>query len=373
MNPVQGAALFHDRIRKLQAEMASSGVDLVAVAPTANMRYLLGFAPLADERPCVLLVSVTGTALVVPELNADQVEAHTGMTALRWTDAEGPEAAFHRAFEQVAAVSQPVLAADDSMRADHLILLQDLLQPRAAIPVRRVMAPLRMRKGPEEIERLVRGAELADRALMAGVGACRPGVTEREVAEEITRYFLQHGAESVDFTIVASGPNGAFPHHETGDRRLEPGDVVIIDIGATLEGYKSDVTRVVYLGNEPPEDVQAVYQAVLEANTRGREAARPGVKARDVDRAARQALESAGYGAYFLHRTGHGLGLETHEPPWITGESETVLEPGMVFSVEPGVYLQGRFGVRIEDIVVVTEDGHLCLTGLDRALICKST
>ena len=175
----------------------------------------------------------------------------------------------------------------------------------------------------------------------------------------------------VDAIIVGSGPNGAFPHHEFSDRRLKAGDMVIIDIGATLDDYHSDVTRVVHLG-EPSAEERAVFEAVLEANRRGREAAVAGARARDVDRAARTVIEEAGYGPHFLHRTGHGMGLEVHEPPWITSESDTLLEPGMVFSVEPGIYLQGKFGVRIEDIVAVTEGECRCLTGLDRAMIIKA-
>jgi len=204
-----------------------------------------------------------------------------------------------------------------------------------------------------------------------GADACRPGVTEREVVNKIATYFLQDGAEAMDFAIVASGLNGAFPHHQSGERRLQAGDTVIIDIGATLNGYKSDVTRVVHLG-EPSAEVRAVYQAVLEANQCAHQAAIAGVQARMVDLAARDSLERAGYASYFVHRTGHGLGLETHEPPWITAESDTLLKPRMVFSIEPGVYLPGKFGIRIEDIVVVTEGERRCLTGLDYELIVNA-
>ncbi|MBI3764499.1 MAG: aminopeptidase P family protein [Chloroflexi bacterium] len=360
-----------ERLSRLQAQMAHDGVDLVAIAPTANMRYLLGFAPLADERPCALLVSRQATRFVVPMLNADQVEGRTGLKAIRWADAAGPQQALAEALSGLGVAPGGVLAADDTMRADALLILQEAIRPARTLAAGGLMTALRIRKSEAEIEALARAAAQADRAVMVGVEACRPGVTEREVADKIAGYFRQDGAELVDFTIVASGPSGAFPHHETGDRRLQPGDTIIIDIGASLHGYKSDVTRVVHLG-EPSDEVRAVYQAVLEANRRGREAARAGARARDVDRAARGSIEQAGYGPHFLHRTGHGLGLEVHEPPWMTSESDTLLEPGMVFSVEPGVYLQGKFGVRIEDIVVVTEGECRCLTGLDHQLMVKA-
>jgi Xaa-Pro aminopeptidase len=359
-----------DRLSRLQAEMAEAGVDLVAIAPTPNMRYLLGFAPLADERLCVLLVTRQGTRLVAPALTAGQIEAHTGREAIRWSDATGPRQALAEAVSALGVSWGAVLAADAAMRADALLLLQEVVSPDRCVTSADLMSALRMCKSEREIELLALAAAQADRAMMVGADACQPGVTEREVAEEIANYFRQDGAEAMDAILVASGPNSAFPHHEAGDRRLQVSDTIIMDIVATLNGYKSDVTRMVHLG-EPPPEVHAVHQIVWEANRRGREAAVAGAYARDVDRAARTVIEQAGYGPYFTHRTGHGLGMEMHEAPWISAESATMLEPGMVFSVEPGIYLEGRFGVRIEDIVVVTEGECRCLTGLDRALIVK--
>ena len=361
------AQLYTDRIRALQTKMAQQGVDLVAIAPTPNMRYLVGFSPMMDERLCALLVGVDSTRLLVPELNADQVEAHTGMSTLRWSDADGPLKELAEALDGLGIEVGAVFAADNTMRADSLLLLQEMVKPKQSVAAGNVMTPLRIRKSDQEIELMARSAVLADAALLAGAEACLPGVTEREVADRITSYFRDHGAELVDFVIVASGPNGAFPHHETGDRRLESGDTIIIDIGATLGGYKSDIARVVQLG--PTARVSEVYEAVLEANRLGRQAAVPGALAYEVDLAARKSLEKAGLGEYFTHRTGHGLGLEEHEPPWITSKSQTQLEPGMVFSVEPGVYIPGKFGVRIEDIIVITEGESRNLTGLEHALI----
>jgi Xaa-Pro aminopeptidase len=359
------------RLEQLQEEMARANVDLAAIAPTSNMRYLLGFSPLADERLCLLLVTPDRIRFVVPDLNADQVEARTGRKSIRWTDSAGPEQALTEALGQLDMDGLLTLVADAAMRADALLLLQEAARPERCISAASLMSALRMRKSEKEVELLARAAAQADRALLAGVEACRPGVTEREVAERIARYFREDGAETVDVTLVASGPNSAFPHHEAGGRQLEMGDTIIIDIVATLNGYKSDVTRVVHLG-EPPSDLRTVYDTVLEANRRGREAAKAGARASDVDRAARSVIEQAGYGPYFVHRTGHGLGMDMHEAPWISAESTTTLEPGMVFSVEPGIYLPGRFGVRIEDIVAVTEGECRCLTGLDHALIVKS-
>jgi Xaa-Pro dipeptidase len=359
------------RLRNLQEVLAKKNVDLIAIAPTSNMRYLLGFSPLADERLCLLLVTPKGTRFVVPDLNADQVEAHTGMKTTRWTDEAGPAQALAEALGELTVEKPSVLAADAAMRADAFLRLQEAAQPKRSISAADLMARLRVLKSESEIEALARAAALADRAMMVGVEACRPGVTERQVAHQIARHFRENGAETVDFTLVASGAHSAFPHHEAGDRQLEMGDTIIIDIGATLNGYKSDVTRVVHLG-DPPAELLTVYGTVLEANRRGREAAKAGARASDVDNAARSAIEEAGYGPYFVHRTGHGLGMDVHEEPWISGDSTTVLQPGMVFSVEPGIYLSGRFGVRIEDIVAVTDAECRCLTGLDHGLIVKT-
>jgi len=360
------------RIRRLQAEMARQQVDLTAIAPTVNMRYLLGFAPFADERPCFLLLSPSAARLVVPALNADQVEAHTALPIARWADAAGPGEAIAQTLAALGVGRGVTMAVDNTMRADALLVLQELVAPGQSLAADGLMTALRIAKSEAEIEALAQSAELADRAMLAGVAACQVGATERAVARAIAGHFRQNGAEMVDFTIVAAGPNGAFPHHEAGSRQLEMGDTIILDIGATLNGYKSDITRVVHLG-EPPAGVRAAYEAVLKANLAGQRAAVAGAKAGDVDRATRESLEQAGYGPYFVHRTGHGLGMETHEAPWIAPDSETILQPGMVFSIEPGVYLLGQFGIRIEDIVVIQPEGSCrCLTGLPRDLYLRA-
>jgi D-alanyl-D-alanine dipeptidase len=254
------------------------------------------------------------------------------------------------------------------MYAGHLIYLQEHARPGRSLAGDTVMTNLRMLKSAGEIELLARAAAQADRAVAAGAAACKPGATELEIAEAVSAAFMREGAQKVEFAIIASGPNGAFPHHMTGSRKLEAGDTVIMDIGASLDGYKSDVTRVVQLG-QPSAEVRRAYELVRAANQAGRDAVRPGVRAQEVDRATRAPIARAGMGAYFNHRTGHGLGLEVHEPPYIMETGDTVLEPGMVFSVEPGLYFPGRFGIRIEDIVAVTADGCRRLTGSAHELI----
>lgn len=354
---------YSARVDAVRRQLANSRVDLLAVSPSDDTRYLLGFSPVADERPCYLLVTPGRAVYVVPELNADQARAHTSIPVISWADAHGPDDALTQAFRELGDQDYRTVAVDDTMRADFLLRLQKLM-PNARYTVgSEVIGRLRQRKSSQEIALMRASAKTADNALLAAVQAIRPGVTEMEVAEAAAREFRRQGVEEVSFTIVASGPNGAFPHHYTSKRVIEEGDSVIIDLAATLDGYSSDVTRTAFVGT-PTEEWKKVYSTVLEANQNAEAVVRPGIKAREVDIAARSTIERAGYGQYFLHRTGHGIGLNVHEPPWITSESDIVLEEGMAFSIEPGVYLPGRFGVRIENIVVVTSDGRERLTGL---------
>ena len=364
------SSIYDSRVQALQKEMTASVVDLVAISPSANNVYLTGFKPYGDERPCVLFITPASKAYVVPELNADQVEAHTDYKVIRWKDADGPQAAFEQALARLGVTQSTCLAVDNTMRADFLLLVHELTKPEKMIPANDLISSLRLCKSPEEVDLMKKAAMLADQAILAGVEACKPGVSEKDVADTISSYFRRNGADEVSFVLVASGPNGAFPHHEVSDRVLKAGDVVILDIGAMLNNYQSDITRVVSLG-EPSDEVLKVYEIVRAANEAGRNAARAGALAKDVDMAARDVITKAGYGPNYLHRTGHGIGLEVHEGPWITSTSETVLKPGMAFSVEPGIYLQGRFGIRIEDIVVTTEGECNRLTGLPHDLYVK--
>ncbi len=357
--------LTQERLQALQARMQENKIDLAAVGPTANMRYLLGFAPHPDERVCLLLVSQRAVRMVTPTLNQAEIAAHTDVELVGWADADGPKGALRQAL--AGWPSPRSLAVDGPMRADFLLNLQQVISPAQTQPLDPIISPLRQRKSTEEVEGLARAAAQADRATRAAVNACKPGVTEAEVAWAVEAAFRQDGADAVDFTIIASGPNGAYPHHHSGERKLQRGDAIIIDIGATLNGYKSDITRMVHLG-QPSAEFRQAYAAVLQANERARAAIRPGVTAGEIDRMARSSLEAAGYGPYFTHRLGHGIGLEVHEEPWIMAGNSTVLEEGMAFSVEPGVYLVGKFGVRIEDIVLVTQSGVRTLTGFDHAL-----
>ncbi|MFD0916636.1 M24 family metallopeptidase [Pseudahrensia aquimaris] len=356
-----------ERLQALQGQMAKAGVDLTALGPGAHMQYLLGFAPHPDERPCLLLVSANGSTMLMPSLNADGSREHTDQSFHMWADADGPDTALKTALADIGAGNAETISLDETMRADFALLLKDHLPNARHVFTEATVGALRMCKDEDEYAVLKRNALLNDRAFLAAAEAIKPGMSELEIAAVVRE---AHGTEDgrTEFCIVGAGGNGAFPHHATGERKVAAGDAIVVDIGARKDGFPSDMTRMVVVG-EPPEGYEEVHSVVEAAVQAAMAAARPGVEARVVDKAARDVISAAGYGDYFMHRTGHGLGIEVHEPPYITSTSKTVLQEGAVFSIEPGIYLSGRFGIRLEDIVILRADGPEILSGLSRDFV----
>lgn len=353
------------RLAMLRERMRATSTDLVALGPSSHMQWLIGFHTHADERPCLLLVSAAGEAFLMPALNAEGTREHTDIAFHTWADEEGPDAALASALAAIGAETASSVALDETMRADFALLLLDALPS----DVRRsftadTIGALRMVKDEAEIAALKVNAAIADRAVQVAFDTIKPGMTEAELAKQVRAHFASEGA-TPSFWIVGGGPNGAFPHHSVSERPLQDGDAIVIDIGARKGGYPSDITRMAVIG-QPPEGYGQLHTVVENAVRAALKAARPGVMAKDVDAAARKVIADAGYGEYFVHRTGHGLGIDGHEPPYITATSETVLKEGMVFSIEPGIYLPGRFGIRLEEIVVLRADGPEILSGLPR-------
>jgi Xaa-Pro aminopeptidase len=357
---------FAGRLERARRLMSERGMDLLAVAPGDDLRYLLGYSPHADERPCYLLVAGGGEAFVVPSLNAAQAEQHVRVPMFVYTDADGPGRAIAAARSRLGGSASPrTLGVDDTMRADFVLTLQ------AAYPDARlalgsdVLAPLRMRKDADEIDVLKRSATHADQAVQAVFAACRAGTSEQELADVAAASFRRAGSQEVLFTAIASGRNSTFPHHHSGGRRLGPGDSVTIDVGGRLDGYASDITRVAHLG-APSARYRQVHAAVDEALRTAMAAIKPGVPLKEVDLAARGVIDRAGFGQYFVHRVGHGLGVSGHELPSVTHENAMPIDEGFVFSVEPGIYLPGEFGIRLEEIVYVDRTGAHRLSALPR-------
>ena len=351
-----------ERIAEVQAAAAAAGIDALVVTPGAELRYLTGYDAHPSERLTALVVPRTGPAsLVVPRLERPLAERSplpgTGAGIVDFGDGEDPYAVVAVLLDAHLPDARRVLGAAERMWASHWHGLEGAVKGASLAMAGTVLSPLRMVKSEAEVAELARAAEAIDRVHARMGEWLRPGRTEHEVAADISRAIIEEGHTAVSFAIVAAGPNGASPHHHVSDHVIQPGEPVVVDIGGTVDtGYASDCTRTYCVG-APPTDFTAYYGALQAAHQAGVDAVRPGVTAASVDAATRAVLVEAGFGDYFTHRTGHGIGLDGHEAPYIVSTDETVLRPGMAFSIEPGVYVPGRHGARIEDIVVCTETG----------------
>ncbi|UCF10929.1 MAG: aminopeptidase P family protein [Candidatus Bipolaricaulota bacterium] len=343
--------------------MRDIGAAAAIFGLSSNLRYLTGFTDEPGERLLCLIVGCADEpTFIVPELYAAEVRARTSGFVMRvWRDGETPEALLSGAAKGLSGVAGRILL-DDTLWSTFALSIQRAFAGREFGLASEVMEGLRLRKDEQEVGVMQRAGEIADRAYEAVTSQKVAGLSEIELAGRLEAEMLAHGAEGVAFqTLVASGPNSAMPHHRAGARRIEAGDVVILDFGCRVAGYCSDVSRTVVCGDAPAE-VERVYDAVRRSYVAARDASRVGTPAEAVDRAARDVLVKAGYGEQFVHRTGHGIGLDVHESPYLVEGSDERLEEGMTFSIEPGVYLPGRFGIRVEDVVVVTEEGERPMT-----------
>ncbi len=366
--------MYGRRLEALRGLQTKNGVECVALVPGANLRYFVGLPMHLSERPTVAFVPAEGElAIVLPELEAPGARRWLPEDArvLTYGDEEGHEHVFHQVAEELGLAGKTLGVEYLGMRLLEMRRVEQSAPGAQFVATELWMPQLRMSKDQAELECMRRAVEIAERAIqrLLDETAIRVGRTELEVAADLQIAMLREGAQGEAFPpIVVAGPNSALPHAGPSDRPMAEGDLVIIDWGAVFEGYRSDITRTFFLGAPSPE-FERIHDAVLAANQSGRLAVRPGMPAQEVDRAARRSITLAGYGAYFIHRTGHGLGLETHEPPYMVEGNLAMLRPGMTFTVEPGIYVPGQGGVRIEDNVVVTDDGSETLTTLPRELI----
>ena len=358
---------FATRMSRVVDSAVENGLSGVIVTPGPDLVWLTGYRPTAiTERLTMLVLSTDNEpTLLVPILERPDAEAAEGASSVSmidWADGTDP-------YE----VARPLLRSDgefgisDSAWAMHLLGLQGSLPRSRYRSLTESLPMMRAVKDDNELMRLAAAGEAADSAYGEIVQKRFAGRRETEVAADLADLLRRFGHEQVDFTVVGSGPNGANPHHEAGDRVIEPGDPVVLDFGGLRFGYGSDTTRTVCVG-EPTSQIREVHEVVRRAQQAGVDAVRPGVSCQEIDRAARKIISDAGYGEQFIHRTGHGIGVTTHEPPYMVEGEEQPLVPGMCFSVEPGIYLAGRFGVRIEDIVTVTADGARRLNNTDHGL-----
>ena len=352
------------RLARLRRQMEDTRTDLVVLGPSSHMVWLAGLTPHGDERPVLLMVSKAGAGLLIPALNVDSQRPLTNLPFFPWTDADGPKAALDALFASLKLPTRPRVVIDETMRADFALLVLDSLTFADRQFTQMTVAALRSIKDDAEFGALKRNAIINDKVMVAAFDALREGITEDEVAAIIRDAYQSHGARR-EFISVCFGENGAFPHHTSGDRKLRNNEAVLIDIGGRSEGYPSDMTRVGTFG-QSPADFDAVWEIVNRAVEATLAAVKPGNPAMLADQAARGIITAAGYGNNFPHRTGHGLGIDVHEEPYITGTSQRPLEVGNVFSIEPGIYLPGRFGIRLEEIVIVRDNGPEIFSELPR-------
>jgi len=371
--PAVPAALLADRIRRAGDVAAELGVDLLLITPGTDLRYLLDADGASHERLTCLMLPAAGhrapPALVVPRLEAPGWAGlpldDLGVEVVTWNDGEDP----YLLVSDLAG-GPTRLAVADEMPARHVFGLREALPEAVQTLAGPIVTELRMRKDAAEVAQLRAAGAAIDRVHARMSEFLKAGRTEAQVGADIAAAIVEEGHAEAAFVIVGSGPNGASPHHDVSDRVIESGDVVVVDIGGPLpSGYYSDCTRTYAVGAEPPARVQKAYAALQDAQEQAVVAVRPGMTAEQIDAVARARLTDAGLGERFLHRTGHGIGLDVHEDPYIVGGNPLLLEPGMAFSVEPGVYVDGEWGARIEDIVVVTDDGCERLNTRPRDLV----
>jgi Xaa-Pro aminopeptidase len=370
MGATAGAAptsVYLDRTERARKLMAEQGVDVLLLSVGHDLPYLTGYLAMPLERLTMLVLPRDGEAtLVVPRLEAPRVVEQPGVFVVRpWNETEDPVAIV------AALAGRPATAAvGDQLWARFLVDLLPLLPATAFRRAVEVVGPLRERKDATEIAALAAAAAAADRVAAQLQGGDVPllGRTEAQVSADLSQRLVAEGHDKVNFAIVATAGNAASPHHHAGPRVIERGDIVLCDFGGTMDGYCSDITRCVHLG-PPPVDVTEAYDVLRAAQRAGVEAGVVGVPCEEVDRVARAIIADAGFGEYFVHRTGHGIGMEEHEDPYMVQGNGAPLEPGHAYSVEPGIYLPGRWGMRLEDIVVATPEGPQPLNHADHALV----
>lgn len=359
---------FSERQSKLSA---IGDVAATVIVPGANMVYFTGLHFHLSERPTLAIFGADGQmSIIIPELEVPKIKARDDLEVrvIAWSDVEGFQGAFERAVRELGLQGETLGVDGQTMRVFEYQAFEKAGISKIA-NVGKALLDIRAIKTPQEVEAMRKAIHISERALDRLMEWVKPGMTENEIGRELGQFMVLEGSVGEAFSpLIQTGPNSALPHGFMTERKLQTGEFLLVDFGGKFDGYPADITRTFCLGT-PTDEMQKIYDTVLAANQAAIAIAAPGVTCGEVDKAARDVIDAAGYGEYFIHRTGHGLGLEGHELPQIAGGVSDVLEPGMVFTVEPGIYIPGFGGVRIEDDVVVTEDGVEVLTSYPRQLM----
>jgi Xaa-Pro dipeptidase len=364
--------MFPTRLAHLSKSIRISNLDALALNPSPSLAYLTGLHFHLSERPVVAFFTAdSAPVIVLPELEMLKL-GNLPFKLQAFPYGENPaewESVFQKAGQSLGLQGRRIGVEPQHLRLLEFCRLKAIAGETECLDAANIIGDLRICKEKHEISSMRKAVKVAQAALEATIPSIKVGVSEKEIAAELVVQLLRHGSQpEMPFSpIVSSGPNSANPHASPSDRKLQEGDLLVVDWGAAVDGYISDLTRTFAVGRVDEEYIR-IHKVVLEANAAGRGAAWPGVPCANVDIAARTVIEKAGYGQYFTHRTGHGIGLETHEDPYMRGDNMQILEPGMTFTVEPGIYLPERNGVRIEDNVAITKDGAECLSDISREL-----
>lgn len=349
--------LLSKQIDKLTDLMKNSGIDILVIGPSCDLQYLTGLHPLVDERfKALFVLSDRRCFYIAPELYYEETREALGqdIDIIKWGDSEGFISAISKADERYCLRGKNI-GVNDGIQAISIIDISTVINARF-LNGTTVMENLKLIKDEDSRNNLRQAAHIADEAFNDIIKFIKPKMTEYDIKVKLEELLMEHGGEELAFdTIIASGPNSSRPHYNNYDRIIENNDVIIMDFGCKYNGFCSDMSRTVFVG-EPTEEQKKVYSIVVEANTKGEECVRKGITAEAVDRAARNVITDAGYGKYFINRTGHGVGTAVHEGPYIKEGNKQLLDNGMAFSVEPGIYIPGKFGMRVENIMLVNAD-----------------
>jgi len=362
--------IFIERVEKLKKIGKKAGIDAFLVNSGRNMRYFAGFSALAIERFAGVIIPVeTGAPVVlVPRLEEEKAKEYSEFEEIKsYDDSENPATLLSQIVKELT-LEKAVFGVEGTLPFKFYRMLVECSPETRIEDASIFFSQLRSIKSFEELKRMEKAASIVAEGIKAGIDFIKPGVTELAVSFQIEKTIKENGGESVPFCIVLSGSNSALPHGDTSDRKVRKEDIVLMDVGAVYEGYYADITRTVFVGKATKMQ-KKIYGIVVKAQEAAIKTVKPSIEAEDVDRAARKTIEDAGYGQYFTHRTGHGLGLEVHEEPYIAPGNTTVLKPGMTFTIEPGIYLAGKFGVRVEDDLAVSTSKAKLLSNLSKEFL----
>lgn len=346
------------RIEKLRKKMNEKGIEQIIIGPTSNMFYLTNFIEEQMERPLLFIVDNDDAYFVVSKIYEEQI-SNLGFKVVSYKDGEDP-------YSKIRLKEGRTVAVDDQLWSMFLISLLERFSFRKIFPASSILKELRMIKDEREVEVMKEGVSIAEKSFLEFLNYVKEGETECRLAKKLENVFYEMGAEGVSFLpILTSGPNTSMPHLRCTNRKVRKGDVIIADFGIKYKGYSTDTTRVISLG-KPSEDILRIHQIVLEAQEKAEKEAKNSMRGMEIDSLARNVITSRGYGEYFIHRTGHGIGIDVHEDPYISQDSNTEIKEYMTFTVEPGIYLPGKFGIRIEDMVIMSKSVAISFNKLDK-------